>query len=92
MPVAQSNQFPDALTPVCSKCNVFLCWDISLEEYKESPMFWEFWTCQDCNGGVKFNKEFWEQKLKDMLKRKDKLPAKIILLLEDELKGVVCDD
>lgn len=49
MPVAQSNYLPDALTPVCAVCNVFLCWDISTEEYGEAKEFWDNWQCKDCN-------------------------------------------
>lgn len=47
---------PGALTPICNECGIALCWDISEEEYKEEKLFWEAWICQECNGGVKFNK------------------------------------
>lgn len=36
------------LTPICSSCGLALCWDISLEEYKEKPQFWEDWICKYC--------------------------------------------
>jgi hypothetical protein len=49
MPVTQSNNFPDGLTPVCASCNVFMCWDISKEEYQEAKEFWDSWRCKDCN-------------------------------------------
>lgn len=52
---------PDGWTPVCSSCNVFLCWDISNDEYMECPSFWESWICRDCNGGVAMSRKNWEQ-------------------------------
>jgi hypothetical protein len=37
-------------TPICNRCNVLLCWDISDEEYEVNTKFWDEWICQDCNG------------------------------------------
>lgn len=42
-------------TPICEKCGVALCWDISEEEYKERLKFWDNWICKEC-------KEYYEKK------------------------------
>lgn len=42
---------PGGLTPICNECGVFLCWDISEDDYAENKAFWDDWICQDCNGG-----------------------------------------
>lgn len=52
-----------ALTPICNSCGVSLCWDISELEYEECIEFWDEWICQDCNGGVRMNREaFYKEK------------------------------
>lgn len=30
---------------------IFLCWDISKEEYEAEKDFWDQWLCESCNGG-----------------------------------------
>ena len=45
-----------ALTPICEDCMIFLCWDISHEEYAERKSFWDNWKCEDCNGGVRMRR------------------------------------
>lgn len=53
----------EAMTPVCSDCGVFLCWDISIYEYDEAPDFWDDWVCRGCNGGEPLSlKEYMEKK------------------------------
>lgn len=42
---------PGGVTPICNRCGVSLCWDISAYEYGEDKPFWDAWVCQDCNGG-----------------------------------------
>ena len=39
---------PGGWTPICEKCGVALCWDISEVEYQEKPLFWDNWTCKEC--------------------------------------------
>jgi hypothetical protein len=39
------------VTPICNRCGVSLCWDISTHEYGEAKRFWDAWICQDCNSG-----------------------------------------
>ena len=46
-----------AVTPVCGECGIFLCFDISNEEYAEMKSFWDAWICEDCNGGTPFTPE-----------------------------------
>lgn len=58
MGVINSLSFPDdALTPVCEKCGVHLCWDISQKEYEDDKLFWENWQCKDCNPNYHFGKK-----------------------------------
>lgn len=45
------------LTPICNSCGVSLCWDISVEDYKQDTMFWDSWVCRDCNGGEPMNRK-----------------------------------
>lgn len=37
------------VTPICNNCGVSLCWDISVEQYREEQAFWNAWTCDYCN-------------------------------------------
>lgn len=57
---------PGALTPICNHCGVSLCWDISEEEYEDIWEFWDAWICQDCNDGVRMNKQdFYKDRFKN---------------------------
>jgi len=38
-----ASTIPGGLTPICNKCGISLCWDISDEEYKEAVDFREKW-------------------------------------------------
>jgi len=49
------------LTPICNRCMITLCWDISEQEYEEHQKFWDAWICEECNGGEKFSKSFYEK-------------------------------
>lgn len=40
---------PGGITPICNDCGVSLCWDIDLEEYNQYKVFWDNWSCRDCN-------------------------------------------
>ena len=55
-----TDDFLGGYTPVCNDCGVHLCWGISTYEYEEEKRFWDSWICQDCNGGVKFSKAYYE--------------------------------
>jgi len=57
-----------ALTPICERCGVSLCWDISEEEYEDAIQFWDDWICQDCNGGVRLSLKEWKQKRNQLFK------------------------
>jgi hypothetical protein len=35
-------------TPVCNSCGIYLCWDISEQEYSERQEYWESWMCEKC--------------------------------------------
>jgi hypothetical protein len=48
------------LTPICSECGVSLCWDIDESEYRADEHFWDAWICQTCNGGMPFNRQFFQ--------------------------------
>lgn len=48
-----------ALTPICNSCGVSLCWDVSVEDGRCDQDFWDQWTCQDCNNGVRMSLERW---------------------------------
>lgn len=54
---------PDELTPICNECGICLCWSITIDEYNVCPAFWNNWICQDCNGGVKFTKKYYDKKI-----------------------------
>ena len=50
MGVVQSHMFlGEGLTPICDKCGVALCWDISVSEYEEDKQFWDDWVCESCD-------------------------------------------
>lgn len=50
MAVMESTHFPgEAKTPICSGCNISLCWDISNDEYERYKDFWDNWECKECN-------------------------------------------
>ena len=44
---------PGDLTPICNECGVYLCWDISEEEYLTRREFWDEWRCKECCPGSK---------------------------------------
>lgn len=48
-----------AVTPMCNKCGIALCWDISEEEYGEAKKFWDKWICQECNDGQPLSLKEW---------------------------------
>ena len=50
---------PDAVTPICSDCGVFLCWDIGEDEYEADRAFWDAWICESCNDGPFTKKAFY---------------------------------
>ncbi len=52
---------PGGVTPICDKCGVSLCWDISDDEYQADRPFWDAWICQDCNGGVPLSRKAYRQ-------------------------------
>lgn len=64
MGIITSKRFPDALTPICNTCGITLCWDISEDEYDENPSFWDNWKCEDCNGSVRYNKQYHKEHYK----------------------------
>jgi hypothetical protein len=37
------------LTPCCNDCGVFLCQDITPQEYEEHKEFWDGWKCKYCD-------------------------------------------
>lgn len=45
------------VTPLCSRCGVWLCWDISKSEYEAARAFWDAWVCRKCNGGVPMRRD-----------------------------------
>lgn len=45
------------VTPLCSRCGVWLCWDISQGEYEEDRAFWDAWLCRKCNGGTPMRRD-----------------------------------
>lgn len=51
-----SNHFNDGYTPICDRCGIVLCWDISEYEYEEDQDFWENWTCKHCDPHYKKRK------------------------------------
>ena len=38
----------DAVTPICNDCGVTLCYDISVQEYREHAVYWDAWRCDAC--------------------------------------------
>ena len=50
---------PGALTPICNRCGISLCWDISVDEYERQKGFWDSWICRDCNGGNPYRHRQW---------------------------------
>lgn len=67
----------DGYTPICNKCGVHLCWDISYVEYEEDEEFWDTWECEDCNPFAKgahkrFRKEKKTMRLSDVLNLAEK--------------------
>jgi hypothetical protein len=56
MGVAQvSRTMPGGYTPICEECGIYLCWDISFEEYAENEAFLDAWVCEHCNGDVRLH-------------------------------------
>lgn len=55
MGVKPSNLY-GGYTPICDRCGVCLCWDISEHEYEENITFWENWTCELCDPKYKQKK------------------------------------
>ena len=55
---------PGGVTPICDKCGVSLCWDISDDEYQMDRPFWDTWVCQDCNGGVPLSRKACRESVK----------------------------
>lgn len=54
---------PGGYTPICNRCGVSLCWDISEEDYVDKWEFWDDWICQDCNDGERMNiKEYYKDR------------------------------
>jgi len=53
---------PGGLTPQCNDCGIFLCWDISQEDYQEAREFWDAWKCEVCNGSRMSLKNWMEEK------------------------------
>lgn len=51
---------PGGVTPTCTECGLSLCWDIDQDEYDAARAFWDAWICECCNGGVRFNRAFFE--------------------------------
>ena len=49
-----------ALTPMCNKCGIALCWDIEESEAEENRAFWDAWVCQECNAGVPMSLKAWK--------------------------------
>lgn len=49
-----------ALTPICNDCGVSLCWDIEETEALENEDFWDQWSCQDCNDGIRMSLQAWK--------------------------------
>jgi hypothetical protein len=52
---------PGGYTPVCNRCGIHLCWDISDEEARSARAFWDAWVCEDCNEGVAMSLKSWKQ-------------------------------
>ena len=55
---------PGGVTPICDKCGVSLCWDISDDEYQMDRPFWDTWVCRDCNGGVPLSRKAYRESVK----------------------------
>ena len=66
MGVIDSTTFRDGKTPICNACGVWLCWDISNEEYAQAAPFWDSWVCEDCNGGRPMRLSGWKHARKNM--------------------------
>lgn len=49
MGVIPSHAFPEAFTPICNNCGVYLCYDISEYDYERYKEFWDGWLCEVCN-------------------------------------------
>lgn len=45
------------VTPLCSRCGVWLCWDISQSEYEEDQAFWDACLCRKRNGGTPMRRD-----------------------------------
>jgi len=54
----------EGVTPICNSCGISLCWDIHESDYNENKGFWDAWICEECNGGVKFNKAHYENEVR----------------------------
>ena len=52
---------PEAVTPICNDCNIFLCWDIGEDEYQQDKAFWDAWKCEHCNGSPMSRKSFYAE-------------------------------
>lgn len=56
-----SSTLPGGVTPVCDRCGIRLCWDLSEADYRADQPFWDGWICQDCNGGQALSLSAWRQ-------------------------------
>lgn len=56
---ATPGTMPGAMTPICNRCGVLLCWDIDEDEADENAGFWDAWVCEDCNGGTPMSLVDW---------------------------------
>lgn len=59
--VTNQSTLSDGVTPVCNKCGIHLCWDISDDEYQADQPFWDAWVCQDCNSGIAVSRKAFRQ-------------------------------
>lgn len=46
--IPSSMHNPGFLTPACNACGIFLCWDITPEEYTARKEYWDDWECEEC--------------------------------------------
>jgi hypothetical protein len=79
-------------TPCCNDCGVFLCYDISKEEYNANRRFWDGWKCETCQPVTRYE-WFWSTRLADRIGQRFQVLARgkmnsILICFEDGSKFI----